>query len=434
MNWMQKLWNLVAPAPLRFTGPLAARGGGMLVNTDTALGLSTVWGCVNAITGAIAPLEWCEMQTQPDGTNKEVRTNVNWLLNKQANPEMTAFSWRELAIVQVLLVGNHYSEIERDNMGRPIWLWPLRPEYVQPDRDVDGKLVYRVWGSTGGETILSSANVIHIKGLGWDGLVGHSVISMARRTIGAALAMDEYWSKFYENGTHLGLIFEHPRKLTPDAKSLFEKSLTERFTGPQKAFRAMVTEEGMKLSKATMTMVDAQFNESRRSMATDICKWFRVPPHKVAELDRSTNNNIEHQSIEFVQDAVAPMCRRLEQECDIKLYGRTAQRSMYTKLDTDPLLRGDLLSRYTAYEKGRNGGFLSADDIREMEDRNPLPDGNGDIYLQPLNFVEAGTQPEPVATADPNAAPTNVIPISQAYPIGTKSLEWARKQKEQRNG
>jgi HK97 family phage portal protein len=436
-NWMQQLVALVTPSRVRSTGPNSARGAGMLVNTDTALGHATVWGCVNAITGAIAPLEWCEIRDKADGSREEISSNINWLLNKQANPEMTAFTWREIALAHAMLVGNHYSEIERDTMGRPLWLWPLKPESVRPDRDADGNLIYRVRQEVGGETVVQGANMLHIRGLGWDGIVGFSVIAMARRSIGMGLAMDEYGSNFYQNGTHVGLIFEHPKTLSDDVQARLKKSLKEEYTGSGHAFKTIVTEEGMKLSKATMTMVDAQFIESRRATATDICKWFRVPPHKVAELDRSTNNNIEHQSIEFVQDAIVPWCRRLEQEIDIKLYGRAAQRSTYTKIDTDPLLRGDIKSMYEAYSKALGGAaFLCADDVREFMEMNPLPNGKGQIFLQPLNYVEAGTQPAPAATP---ASPAEAAPATPAEPaqpdnvIRREALAWKR-QKEQANG
>jgi HK97 family phage portal protein len=436
-NWIQQLVALVTPARVRSTGPLSARAAGMAVTAETALGHATVWGCVNAITGAIAPLEWCEIRGKADGSREEINTNINWLLNKQANPEMTAFTWRETALAQAMMGGNHYSEIERDTMGRPLWLWPTKPESTRPDRDASGKLIYRVWQETGGEVVIPAANMLHLKGLGWDGIVGLSVIAMARRSIGMGLAMDEYGANFYQNGTHVGLIFEHPKTLTEGAQDRLKKSLQDNYTGAGHAFKTMVTEEGMKLSKATMSMVDAQFIESRRATATDICKWFRVPPHKVAELDRSTNNNIEHQSIEFVQDAIVPWCRRLEQEVDIKLYGRAAQRSTYTKIDTDPLLRGDIKSMYEAYSKALGGAaFLCADDVREFMEMNPLPDKKGQIFLQPMNYVEAGTQPAPTAApaAPAEPAPTAPEPVQPDNVIRREALAWKRAQKEQANG
>jgi HK97 family phage portal protein len=435
--WIQQLVALVTPARVRSTGPLSARAAGMAVTAETALGHATVWGCVNAITGAIAPLEWCEIRGKADGSREEINTNINWLLNKQANPEMTAFTWRETALAQAMMGGNHYSEIERDTMGRPLWLWPTKPESTRPDRDASGKLIYRVWQETGGEVVIPAANMLHLKGLGWDGIVGLSVIAMARRSIGMGLAMDEYGANFYQNGTHVGLIFEHPKTLTEGAQDRLKKSLQDNYTGAGHAFKTMVTEEGMKLSKATMSMVDAQFIESRRATATDICKWFRVPPHKVAELDRSTNNNIEHQSIEFVQDAIVPWCRRLEQEVDIKLYGRAAQRSTYTKIDTDPLLRGDIKSMYEAYSKALGGAaFLCADDVREFMEMNPLPDKKGQIFLQPMNYVEAGTQPAPTAApaAPAEPAPTAPEPVQPDNVIRREALAWKRAQKEQANG
>lgn len=415
MNLLQRILNLVSRPLVRYTGPVAGNGAGMLVTHETSLAQSAVWACVRAISEAIASLDWQILQDSVDGkTSTRIRnTPLDRLLNRQPNGEMSAFTWRETVLAHVLLTGNHYSEIERDSMGRVIGVWPLIPDNVRVMRNtVTNAIEYHCWQHTGTPVILEPDNVLHVKGLGWDGVTGYSILTMARRAIGMGLAMDETGANFYRNGAQVGLIFQHPKFLSEAAQNNLKQSLKEAYSGPGNAFRTLVIEEGMTVGRPQMTMIDAQFLESRKFGVADIARWFRVPPHKIGDLERSTNNNIEQQSIEFVRDCLVPWCERLQQEVDIKLVQPRA--NVRTHLDTSPLLHGTLLERFTAYEKARNGGWYCADDIRYELNMNPLPDGKGQIFLQPLNYVEAGTQPAPQpAIAAPGAEPAKPEPKSE---------------------
>jgi HK97 family phage portal protein len=424
-QWFVNLLTRARPrSPIRGTSAAA----GMFVDDFTALNYSGVFGCVRVISQAIASLDWQVIRESPDGKKERVTGGaVDRILNYAANPEMSAFTWRETGLAHCLLPGNHYSEIERDAMGRPLNVWPIDPHRMFVTRGETGELVYRVSDWAGGTRELAARDVLHVKGLCWDGILGMSPVGMARRSVGVGLAMDEYAASFYQNGTQLGLVLEHPKNLSEPAQQRLKDSLKQR-TGPLQAFRTIVTEEGMKLSRATMTMLDAQFLESRKFGLAEIARWYGVPLHKLAELDRSTNNNIEHQSIEFVQDCILPWCRRLEQEVDIKLFGLRSGK-IYTRLNIDTLLRGDIASRYEAYSLGRNGGWLSANDIRKLENMDPIADG--DVYLVPLNMVpaeDAGEQleaaPAEPATDDPKQ-PDNVI--------RREAVEWMRNERA-RNG
>ncbi len=425
MNFVQWFANLLTKAKPRspvYGGSTSAAG--MFVNDSTALAYSGVFACVRVISQTIATLNWQVLRESASGTKERITGGaVDRILNYSANPEMSAFSWRETALAQALLGEGHFSEIERDIMGRPLNLWPIDPHRCIPSRNDAGDLVYQVADLAGGTRMLDARDVLHIHGLSWDGHRGMAVVALARRSIGVGLAMDEFAAKFYQNGTQLGLVLEHPKNLSEPAQIRLKASLDAR-TGPNNAFRTIVTEEGMKLSRASMTMIDAQFDESRKFGLAEVARWFGVPLHKIAELDRSTNNNIEHQSIEFVQDAILPWCRRLEQEVDIKLFGMRSGK-IYTRLNIDTLLRGDIASRYEAYSLGRNGGWLSANDIRKLENMDPIPDG--DVYLVPLNMVPAedageaqDPTPEEPDAADPKQ-PDNVI--------RREALEWFRNER-----
>lgn len=389
MNVWARFFNLLRRPRIDSPSPIFVRAAGELVTEERALAYAAVWSCVRIIAETIATLGWHVVREQPDGTRlREMNTRMDRLLNASANREMTAFSWRMTALAHALLTGNHYSEIERDAGGRAIGLWPIDPAAVRIDRDAEGGLRYVVTNSANTEYVITARNMVHIAGLGWDGVSGMSVVGMARQTIGMGLAMDKYGSSFYENGAHVGMALRHPGKLSEQARDNLSKSFKENYSGSAKAFKTLILEEGIEVDKLSMSMADAQFLESRKFQISEICRWFRVPPHKVADLDRATFSNIEHQSIEFVQDTILPWCRRIEQEIDYKLFGEWATT---TRLNIDTLLRGDIVSRYTAYEKGRAGGWLSANDVRRMENMAPVE--NGDIYLQPMNFIEAGTKP-----------------------------------------
>lgn len=416
--WADLVALVKRPRPDERRTGVAGRSADRFVDADVAFTYATFWACVRLISEQIATLSWHVLEDKPNGDRERVKGPMDWLLNVQANPEMTAFSWRETVLAHLLTVGAHYSEIQRDTMGRPIWLWPIDPARVTPQRnETTNELEYRVWGADGSSTIVAARNMFAPHGLGWDGVTGKSVVSMAARSIGAGLTMDDYNASFYANGTHLGLVLEHPKTLSPQAKENLTKAIGER-TGGKGAFRAIVAEEGLKLSKATMSMTDAQFLESRKFQRSEICTWFRVPPHKIGDLEKATFSNIEHQAIEFVVDTLLPWCRRLETEVDIKLFGIQRQGKVYTRLNIDTLLRGDMKSRYDAYGVGRQWGWLSVNDILRLEGRNGIgPDG--DIYLQPVNMVEAGAPlPGPAASAPKETAldpkPSNVTDLRLA--------------------
>lgn len=379
-------------------------GAGMPVNDGTALNHATVWACVRIISETVATLGWHVTKGVPGGDRERDYGPVDWLLNTQSNDEMSAFSWRELALMQTLLSGNHFSEIVRDVSGRPLALWPLDPYNTYAERDEGGALGYRTFNERG-SVFLRPRDVFHLHGLSGNGISGLSVLTVARRSIGSGLALDEFGASFYKNGTQLGIVLEHPKTLSDGARERLKKDIQDR-TGSGNAFRALVAEEGLKLQRTNMTMIDAQFLESRKFQVSEICRWFRVPPHKVADLEKATFSNIEHQAIEFVQDTILPWCKRLEQEADLKLFGVARQGIMRTRLNVDTLLRGDAKSRFEAYGLGRQWGYLSVNDIRHLENMNGIGP-EGDRYLEPANMVEAGAAgaeavPDAPAPADPN--------------------------------
>ena len=366
----------------RQSHPYGGRQAGEMVTVDTAMQISAVWACVRVISETIAALPWHVYERVPDRNGRARRErkdgDIPWLLSTQPNPEMTSFSFREALIAHALTWGNGYAEIERTSDGRPSWLWLITPDRVTVERTRAGGIVYRVTNGTGADTYLEPADVIHLHGLAYDGLIGYSPIAMAARAMGLSLALEKFGAKFFANGAHPGAVLEHPGKLSPEAHTNLQTSVAAQISG-ENALRPFILEEGMKWHAMTIPPEEAQFLESRKFQVSEICRWYRVPPHMVADLERATFSNIEHQQIEFVTHTLMPWCRRLEAEIDVKLFRRGM---VYSKIEIAGLLRGDLKSRYEAY---RSATHLSLNDIRELEDMNPV-DG-GDEYLAQINLA-----------------------------------------------
>jgi HK97 family phage portal protein len=301
------------------------------------------------------------------------------------------------------------------------------PDRVTVEREEDGQIVYEHRGETE-TTELAAANVLHIHGLGFDGLVGYSPIRQAARSIGTGMAQDTFGQSFYANGAPISMLIELPGSMTKEQIEDAEKYHNDKHSGPDKAFRVKVAPKDTKVHQMSMPLVDAQFMASREFGVTEICRWYGVPPHKVADLTRSTNNNIEHQGIEFVQDAIVPWAVRLEQEANIKLFGARAQGRVYTKLMINGLQRGDSKARAEWYRTMTQIGAMSINEVRELEELNSIPDG--DKHLVQLNqttlerLVEE--PPEPKTTNEPAADATEPDDGQPTNVIRAAALEWRR--------
>jgi len=320
---------------------------------------------------------------------------VHFLLHREPNPEMTSMVFRECLTAHCIDHGNAYAEIQRDSMGVPVALWPLAPTWTWPRLDSDGTLYYETWVN-GEPNILQAKDVLHVPGLGWDGRKGYPLLQLAAERIGLDAAQRNYSGKFYANGGHVSAVVETENKLDDETFARLKLQLRENFSGLSNAHRVALLEYGLKFRSLNQTNVDAQLAEGMKFSIEDWARWFNIPPHKLKDLTHSTFANIEHQSIEWVTDSIRPWATRWEQEFNRKLFFQ--KNVFYVKHVVDGLLRGDQKSRYDAYAIARNWGWLSVNDIRELEDMNPLPDAIGNVYLSPLNMQRAqdvGKEPEP---------------------------------------
>jgi HK97 family phage portal protein len=376
---------------------LPQRTAGVRVTEETALTLGAVWACVRVITESLAGLPWLVYRKRRDGGNDlQYDHQLNWLLDTQPNPETTAFTFRETLIAHALTWGNCYAEVERDAADRPVWLWQITPDRVEPVR-FRGRIIYDIANPRGPNTVLERNEMFHVPGLGFDGLVGYSVIRMAARAIGVGIGLEESGSSFFANDSTPGGLLIHPEKLTPEARKNIEESWQKRHAGPNNRRRVAVLEEGLKWEATGLPPEDSQFVEQKQLTPTEIARWFRVPPHKIGDLTRSTNNNIEHQSIEFVEDTLRPWAERFESEANIRLFGRNNAGTLHTIINLDERMRGDTAARAEYYKTMSMVGALSVNEMRVQENLNPIgPDGDKRFVQLNMQLLEnAGEEPPP---------------------------------------
>lgn len=361
---------------------------GKQVNERSAMQMTAVYSCVRILSEAIAslPLHFY-VYNEKGSKEKAIQHPLYYLLHDEPNPEMTSFVFRETLMTHLLLWGNAYAQVIRNGKGEVLALYPLMPDRMTVNRDNQGKLYYEYLVSpdeginrSENRVVLYPDEILHIPGLGFDGLVGYSPIAMAKNAIGLAIAAEEYGSKFYANGAAPSGVLEHPGTLKDPTR--VRDSWTQTFGGSSNAHKVAVLEEGMKYSPISISPTEAQFLETRKFQIDEIARIFRVPPHMVGDLEKSSFSNIEQQSLEFVKYTLDPWITRWEQNMARALLSPSEKGNYFIKFNVDGLLRGDYQSRMDGYAIARQNGWMSANDIRELENLDRIsPEEGGDLYL-----------------------------------------------------
>ena len=398
---------------------------GESVTYDSALSVSTVYACVRVISETIGTLPLFVYRRVNAKTKERSRSHPLYtLLHDAPNPETTASVFEETLTSHVLSWGNGYARIERNGAGLPRALWNLRPDRIKPERvGASNQLVYTRSDGTGRvvEQLLPE-NVLHVPALGFDGLVGFSPISKAREAIGLALASQTAAGSLFANGSFPGGVLEAPQVIDEQTQARLRKSWEALHKGAGKRSKVGILEQGMTYKPISFTPEDSQFLESRQFSVAEICRWFRVPPHKVQDLSRSTFSNIEHQSIEFLTDTIRPWLVKLEQEFRRKLFGPDDD-EFFAEHMVDALLRGDSHTRHKVYATGRQWGYYSTNDVRGFENLNPV-DG-GDVYLSPMNMKPAdqmGEESKPPPAPEPDEEQEQNPPVPPADAASVREI------------
>ena len=376
---------------------------GKAVNERTAMQTSAVYACVRILAESVAGLPLHVYERTANGSKSTKPSHPLYrLLHDEPNREMTSFVFRETLMSHLLLWGNAYAQIIRDGRGFPIALYPLLPDRMAVDRNESGELVY-TYQSDKGQVKLRRENVLHIPGLGFDGLIGYSPIAMAKNAVGLALATEDYGAAFFANGANPGGVLEHPGVIKPEQADRLRESWQSQFGGAN-AHKVAVLEEGLKFHQMSIPPEQAQFLETRKFQINEIARIFRVPPHMVGDLEKSSFSNIEQQSLEFVKYTLDPWVVRWEQSLQQALILPSEKATIFIKFNLDGLLRGDYQSRMQGYSTGIQNGFMSVNDVRGLEDMNLLTaEEGGDLHFVNGNMVklaDVGAAYKPNETED----------------------------------
>lgn len=402
--------------------------GGVTVTDQTALTLSAVFCAVRIISETLATLPCVLYRKTTDDSRERADTDSRyWLMRSEPHPLIDPVTFFETQTAQLVLNGNCYSEIIPTQGLDVAQLEPKLSTRVTP-KVMGDTIAYEV---TEPKETIRFDDMLHVKGLGSDAVSGWSVVKVAAASLGQAIAAESRATKQHENNAMPGGAIVHPMRLDKPAREELRRSWDEVHAGAKNAGKVAILHGGMDFKPFTLSNEDMQFLESRQFSLREIARWFRLPPHMLADLqDSSVRANIEQQAIEFIVYSMGIWLVRWQQALNRKLLNRDERRSMYFEFMLDALLRGDQKSRYEAYAVGRQWGWFSVNDIRRMENMNAV-DG-GDIYLQPVNMVEAGTVPETVTNElQGNLAQSLVKILEQGQHLknelqaGVSSVEYA---------
>ena len=362
---------------------------GKAVTERSAMRMTAVYACVRILSEAIAGLPLHLYRYKKDGgKEKAVDHPLYLLLHDEPNSEMSSFVFRETLMTHLLLWGNAYAQIIRNGKGEVIELYPLLPDKMEVYRsDITGEIYYIYTDTKGQRHTLSNIEILHIPGLGYDGLIGYSPIAMTKNAIGLSIAAEEYGARFFANSANPSGVLEHPGVLKDPRK--LRESWNEVYGGTSNSHRVAVLEEGVTFKAISIPPNEAQFLETRKFQINEICRIFRVPPHMVADLEKSSFSNIEQQSLDFIVNTIRPWLVRIEQSICQKLLSVNEKGIYFVKFNVDGMLRGDFASRMNGYAIARQNGWMSTNDIRELEDMNKIPaELGGDRYLCNGNMVD----------------------------------------------
>lgn len=365
---------------------------GVNVNSISAMQHTAVWTCINILSQSIAVLPLSlykrEIKNKKSISTKAYNHSLFSILHDEPNSEMTSFSWRIAAMTHLGTKGNHYSQIIRTTGAKVVGIYPLLPEKMRVVRLESGSLAYLYSSTQYGEVPLNSDEILHFKGMTLDGIVGMNPIEHNRNTIGLSMAMEEFGGTYFKNGANGGGVLQTDKSLSDEAFNRLKKDWASKYAGLVNANKPIILEEGLKWEKLAISNEDSQFLQSRKFQKSEIASIYRIPPHMVNEMDSATFANIEHQSMQFVIDAVMPWVVSMEQEMNRKLLSTSEKSNYYVKFNLSALLRGDTKTRYEAYGAGIKDGWMTRNEAREMEDLNPIEGLDDPLY--PLNMIKEG--------------------------------------------
>ncbi len=390
--------------------PQGTPRAGIRVDQESALFYAAVYAAVRIISETVAHLP-CKLYKPVDRGREMVTANPAEIVQRRPNAEQSALQFFELMTGHMCLWGNAYAEIvPRDGGGEVVNLWPLRPDRMDVMRTRDTREVVYVYRLGEGKTKqLPAKRVLHLRLFGTEDLLGKSPIALARESLSLGLACEQYGASWFGNGSRPSGVYQHPGKLSPEAHQRLRESMDRAHRGPDGWNKTAILEEGLQWQQIGIPPEDAQFLETRKFQVLDVARWYRMPPHKLADLTDANFSNMVQQDLSFYKETILPYLRRWETELDRKLLGEGDTR--FFRFNAEAVLRADVETRHKIYAVGRQWGWLSANDVREKEDEAPIEDG--DIYLSPANMTPTDklNEPAPMPVDGPDAGGMGGDPI-----------------------
>lgn len=385
--------NWLSPSNDALFGVVSSESSsGISVNADTAMRSTAVFGCVRLISQSIGVLPFNVYRyTDNTGKRREKATDhpLYPLLHNLPNPEITSITFRECLQAHGCLRGNSYAEIVRDRLGRISALWPIPSSRMLDVQRKNGKLYYLIDIGKGKSAALDKSKVFHIQGLSTNGVTGLGPIQLMKEAVGLTLATEKYGAKLFGNSARPSGALRLPGKLTDPARDNLRKSWESAHQGLENSHRVAILEEGLDWVQIGLTAEDSQFLETRKFQIPEVCRMFGVNPHKIYDLEKATYSNIESQEISFVRDAILPWSTRWEQAGYRDLLSPEERREYFFKLLLQGLMRGETDVRYASYKEGFQNGWMTPNEIRELEDMNTIDSEHGDMFFVPMNMVPA---------------------------------------------
>ena len=405
---------------------IGRNASGMLLYEEQALQIPSVWAGVFRPSAVLAQLPVHVLRRGPSGKREKVPNHsVAYVLNERFNPEMPAFVGKQTLITHALLWGNGYAEIERDNAGRVLWLWPIEPQRVIPKRDQDGRLYYEVQNDATAPTELRPEDMIHIRGLSLDGISGLSPVRTAQQSMGIALAQETHAAAFFGNGASVGNVVRVKGAAKPDMIKRMREQFEGLYRGASKAHRTVFLDDDADIKELGVSPKDSQLIEGRKFSVAEMGRLLNVQPHIIGDLDRATNNNIEQQSREFLTLALSPWIRQLEEEIGFKCFGQN-RGAFYVKFNVNALMRGDAQARAEFYTKMFLCGAFSVNMILELEDMDGIgPEGDLHLVQGQLVPLDKIREVHEAALQQQRTAPEPEEPSSERQPSATEQQAFA---------
>lgn len=405
----QSAWSLRDPALVHLFGGHQTESG-VGVSEATALNISAVWSAIRVISETVASLPLILYRRHDGGRVRAYENNLYSLLHDMPNPETPALVWREAFIAHCLTWGNAYAEIERNEYGFPTALWILPPDRVTIHRDQDGLLYYQYLPMDGKSQFFEPKDIFHLRGLGYDGISGYSVIRTARRSLGLSAAAETFGARLFGHGAKPSGILTVPGALSDDAKQRLRREWDALQSGVHNSHKTAILEQGLQWQATGIPPEDAQFLQTRAFQTEEVARWFNCPPSKLRVSGQSFSS-LEQENLFFLSETIRPWLIRFEQAVTEKLLLPAERKSLYAEFLVEGLLRADQQTRYNSYAVGRNWGWLSVNEIRARENLDPIP--GGDEYLQPLNMQAINAPSGPSApSAGPALIPTPFRPAA----------------------